>query len=297
MRNMLPNIYPRNRFCSAAFAAVACCLLAASGAGAQTTGAEDGGTQLIPGPAFGSSLRPVMASTMPSAVDVSHSSLIALLRRVDVVKSLHLTRAQAEELDPIIRKYEPGIMKAASRPYQPFSKEAMGQFSIEQMSALQRKASAAQAAYIKQVDQQISEILLPSQAARLARLDLQFRTPLALVDPAVAARFKLTAVQQAAAVAEAAACSAETAELLEREVTAFNLQKQKDSLRAPHHLKPEEEAKKRSQDLQDLLKSLKPQIFGIRNSHGRKLLDQLSEEQQLAWSRAIGTEFDFDTQE
>ena len=270
----------------------------ASGVHAQVSGENEGSNQLIATPATGGGgIRPVGGMALPSTVDVSHSTLIALLRRADVVKSLRLTRSQAEELDPILRNYEPGMLKAAAKPYQPYSKELLNQFSTEQLSGLQRKAALAQSNYIKQAVQQINDALRPSQAARLAQLDLQYRTPLAMVEPAVAARFKATPAQTEAIKAEATACQDETADLLQREVTAFQLQKQKDDLRAPHRLKPEEAAKKNTEEMQKLLKSLKPQIFDIRNSHGRKALAMLTEEQQQAWKTACGSEFDFDNQE
>jgi len=259
---------------------------------------EDTGNQLIPGPASGASvIRPITGTSLPASVDFTRSALVLLLRRADVVKSLRLNATQIEILDPIIRTYEPGMNKAAARPYQSLSKDALGQMSPEQISGLQKRAAQAQADYLAGVEKKILTTLNPRQAARMGQLDLQFRTALAMTDPLVAARFKATPAQVAAIKVELAACQDETADLLQREVTTWQLQKQKEAMLSPRHRKPTSAQTQAADEMQKLLRSLKPEIAGIRNSHGRKALALLTEEQQQEWRTALGSEFDFDSEQ
>ncbi len=262
------------------------------------TAQDDSSNQLIPGPANGASaLRPITGGSLPASVDFTRSALIVLLRRADVVKSLRLNATQIEILDPIVRTYEPGMNKAAARPYQGLEKDALSHMSPEQVAALQKRAAQAQADYLTGVEKKILTTLKPSQATRMSQLDLQFRTALAIADPQVATRFKATAAQVTGIRAELAACQDETADLLQREVTTWQLQKQKEAMLSPRHRKPTSPQTQAADEMQKLLRSLKPEIAGIRNSHGRKALALLTEEQQQEWRTALGSEFDFDSEQ
>ncbi len=231
---------------------------------------------ILRGPAEGGApgSGPLIISTTPSAM----GSQRRLLERGDVQNHLRLTVRQKKELG---LAPSPGT-RTGSKPVEttavPLRIEVDAKSSPEErqqsVQELSEKMRAQVEASHSASEAKIKEVLTPEQLKRLAELDLQFRGPLALGNPRVAAEVKLSSERRAPITA-----LAQEAQRKMAEATV-------DALK---------EGKNIQQERKNRLSPLRKKTDQAKVEASEKILALLSPEEMARWESAQGKPFRFRT--
>ncbi|MBM3495989.1 MAG: hypothetical protein FJX72_16950 [Armatimonadetes bacterium] len=115
------------------------------------------------------------------ALSVAGGGVSTLIRRSDVQGALRLGMRQRSAINETLNQQQPGRVMVSVRADQNSTPDSLRQQADDQIRA-----------QIGDRDGQIKAVLKAEQWERLLQLDLQWRGPLALADPKVAARVELS---------------------------------------------------------------------------------------------------------
>jgi hypothetical protein len=132
--------------------------------------------------------------------DPAHGSLMSLLDRNDVKNEIGIDARQRDALNDLKQKSRAEMMDKIRTDVQNM-RDKMKDMSPEerraQIQKMQGDRQDAFSAYQSDLDKRVEAILRPSQVKRLHELDLQWRGPLAMVDPSLSDKVGLDPEQHA----------------------------------------------------------------------------------------------------
>lgn len=246
----------------------------------------------VPGP-----YRPFGSSLPDGFVDPGRSDIIGLVDRADVYAELKLDQQEKQAIDNVPAQEQAdfqGKIRAAlqgMRSMPPADRR-------DQMVNLRTQQQQFLAQGQVDIDKKVAAILSPSRYRRLKELDLQWRGPLALADPTVAAPFSLTVEQTSAITNLYQDYQTQLRQSLQNLFASMRGNRRAfPPAGAPGAQTPEPSAQQESpptpQQMQDRLAQVRQAAEKLRKEDGAKVLALLMPEQAAAWNAALGRRFDF----
>jgi hypothetical protein len=132
--------------------------------------------------------------------DPAHGSLMSLLDRNDVKNEVGIDARQRDALNDLKQKSRAELMDKIRTDVQNIRDKTRNLSPEERRAEMQKMQSDRQdafSAYQSDLDKRVEALLRPSQVKRLHELDLQWRGPLAMVDPSLADKVGLDPDQRA----------------------------------------------------------------------------------------------------
>jgi len=134
------------------------------------------------------------ANTSQAMNDPTRSAAMALLQRSDVQRSLELTIRQKQQLADIQNGARDDLRNRVSQSVQDLRNMTPEQRQAQRQQ-ITEKMRTTFTGFTGELDQRTEAVLTPAQDKRLHELDLQWRGPLALLDPKVSESMGLTPEQ------------------------------------------------------------------------------------------------------